>query len=205
VQPHQVKDRTRFQSESFHFLLPEQALSCSYHRSGQTVRPRSDPVRLPYLLPSAGEFIVLEHTEHGTAVIAKDFVKRMEYGSTGDYETSDVRSYCINDFYNEMVKSVGAENIIRHTVDLTADDGTGIKTVEGFVSILTTERYRRYRKFLKAMGEAWWTATRVTAEVSGYTGSVCYVSSDGILLWNVCGWGNGVRPFLILDSSLLVE
>lgn len=151
------------------------------------------------------EFIVLEHTEQGTAVIAKDFVKRMEYGSTGDYETSDVRSYCINDFYNEMVKAVGAENIVRHTVDLTADDGTGIKTVEDFVSILTTERYRRYRKFLKAMGEVWWTATRVTAEVSGYTGGVCCVDSDGVLDWTDCGWCYGVRPFLILDSSLLVE
>lgn len=151
------------------------------------------------------EFIVLEHTEHGTAVIAKDFVKRMEYGSTGDYETSDIRSYCINDFYSEMVKAVGAENIIRHTVDLTADDGTGIKTVEDFVSILTTDRYRRYRKFLKAMGEAWWTATRVTAEVSGYTGCVCHVYSDGILDWDGCYWSFGVRPFLILDSSLLVE
>lgn len=151
------------------------------------------------------EFIVLEHTEHGTAVIAKDFVKRMEYGSTGDYETSDVRSYCINDFYNEMVKTVGAENIICHTVDLTADDGTGIKTVEDFVSILTTEQYRRYRKFLKAMGETWWTATRVNADVPGYTGNVCCVFSSGILFWNGCGWSRGVRPFLILDSSLLVE
>lgn len=151
------------------------------------------------------EFIILEHTEQGTAVIAKDFVKRMEYGSTGDYETSDVRNYCIGDFYNEMVKAVGAENIIRHTVDLTADDGTGSKTVEDFVSVLTTERYRRYRKFLKAMGESWWTATRVTAEVSGYTGHVCYVRSDGILFWLGCGWSCGVRPFLILDSSLLVE
>lgn len=151
------------------------------------------------------EFIVLEHTEQGTAVIAKDFVKRMEFGSTGDYDASDVRGYCINDFYNEMVKAVGAENIIRHTVDLTADDGTGIKSVEDFVSVLTTERYRRYRKFLNAMGEGWWTATRVTAEAFGYTGDVCYVDSDGILDWNVCDWSDGVRPFLILDSSLLVE
>lgn len=151
------------------------------------------------------EFIVLEHTEQGTAVIAKDFVKRMGYGFTGDYETSDVRSYCINDFYNEMVKAVGAENIIRHTVDLTADDGTGIGTVEDFVSILTTERYRRYRKFLKAMGETWWTATRVTAEVSGYTCHVCCVRSSGFLIWYGCDRTRAVRPFSILDSSLLVE
>lgn len=151
------------------------------------------------------EFIVLEHTEQGTAVITKDFVKRMEYGSIGDYETSDVRSYCINDFYNEMVKAVGAENIIRHIVDLTADDGTGIKTVEDFVSVLTAERYRRYRKFLKAMGEAWWTATRVTAEVSGYTGYVYNVYPDGFLYWCGGSVSINVRPFLILDSSLLVE
>ena len=151
------------------------------------------------------EFIVLEHTEQGTAVIAKDFVKRMGYGSTGDYETSDVRSYCTNDFYNKMAKAVGTENIIRHTVDLTADDGTGIKTVEDFVSVLTTERYRRYRKFLKATGEVWWTATRATAEVSSYTDSVYCVCSGGVLSTYSCMWSHSVRPFLILDSSLLVE
>lgn len=151
------------------------------------------------------EFIVLEHTELGTAVITKDIVKRMEFGSTGDYTTSNVRSYCISDFYNEMAKAIGEDKIIRHAVDLTADDGTGVKTIEDSVSILTTERYRRYRKFLKAMGESWWTATRVTSEVSNYAGDVCDVDSCGILDWCGCDWSHGVRPFLILDSSLLVE
>lgn len=151
------------------------------------------------------EFIVLEHAEQGTAVITKDFVKDMKFGSTGDYETSDVRAYCIGDFYNEMVKAVGEDKIIRHTVDLTADDGAGVKSIEDFVSVLTTDRYRRYRKFLGAMGSSWWTATRVTSEVSDYAGRVCCVYSDGILFWNGCDWGSGVRPFLMLDSSLLVE
>lgn len=151
------------------------------------------------------EFIVLEHTELGTAVITKDIVKRMEFGSTGDYTTSIVRSYCISDFYNEMVKAIGEDKIIRHAVDLIADDGTGIKTIEDSVSVLTTERYRHYRKFMKEMRENWWTATRVTSEVSNYTGHVCYVRSDGLLSWDGCGWCFGVRPFLILDSSLLVE
>lgn len=151
------------------------------------------------------EFIVLEHTEQGTAVIAKDFVKKMRFGSSGDYETSDVRSYCIGDFYDEMVKAVGVGNVVRHTVDLTADDGTGVKKVEDFVSVLTTERYRRYRKFLGAMGESWWTATRATTDAPGYSGYVCYVGSHGILCWNVCGYESGVRPFLIFDSSILVD
>lgn len=151
------------------------------------------------------EFIVLEHTELGTAVITKDFVANMEFGSTGDYETSGVHAYCTGDFYNEMAEAVGEDKIIRHTVDLTADDGTGVKSVEDFVSVLTTNRYRRYRKFLGAMGKPWWTATRVTSEVSDYAGYVCCVCSDGVLDWFDCGWSCGVRPFLILDSSLLVE
>lgn len=151
------------------------------------------------------EFIVLEHTEEGTAVISKEIVERMTYGSTCNYTTSNVRNYCISGFYDEMLDLVGDENIIAHTVDLTADDGTGINTVVDFVSILTAGRYRRYRKFLKAMHEGWWTATRVTSEALNCEKLTISVTSEGVLGAVGCYWNRGVRPFLVLNSSLLVE
>lgn len=152
------------------------------------------------------EYIVLGHGAETTAVIAKDFVKEMRFGDTGDYVTSDVREFCNGEFLNELAAAVGMDNIVEHTVNLVADDGTGKgKTCKDKVSILTTENYRRYREFLKAYGEWWWTATRVTYDDEDYTRGVCCVSSSGILSWSDCGYCCGVRPFCILNSSVLIS
>ena len=152
------------------------------------------------------EYIVLDHSKNTTAVITKDFAKKMKFGESGSYLTSDVRKYCNGEFYNELVAAVGAENIVKHTVKLVADDGTGKdKTCCDNVSIITTENYRRYREFLKAYGDLWWTATRITYDDEDYAIGVYYVSSNGILSWAGCGCGYGVRPFCILKSSILVS
>ena len=151
------------------------------------------------------EYVVLGHAAETTAIITKDCAAEMEFGETADYLTSKPRAYCIGEFYNELVKAVGKENIVKHTVKLMADDGTNKIVTRDNVSILTAELYRRYREFLPAIGKAYFTATRVSAEVSGYTGDVCCVYSNGVLGWDGCDWSIGVRPFCILNSSVLVD
>lgn len=152
------------------------------------------------------EYIVLGHGAETTAIVAKDFVKEMRFGDTGDYVTSDVREFCNGEFLNELVAAVGVDNIVEHIVKLIADDGTGKgKTCKDKVSILTAENYRRYREFLKAYGDWWWTATRVTYDNEDYARYVCYVNSGGILVWYGCDCCGGVRPFCILNSSVLIS
>jgi len=152
------------------------------------------------------EYIVLDHSKDTTAVITKDFTKKMEFGKSGSYLTSDIRKYCNGEFYNELVAAVGVENIVKHTVKLVADDGTGKgKTCSDNISIIATENYRRYREFLKVYGDWWWTATRVTYDDEDYARDVCCVNSDGILNWFGCDCCSGVRPFCILNSSIFVQ
>ena len=152
------------------------------------------------------EYIVLEHIGDETVVITKDFAASMTFGESGDYLRSSIRTYCNNEFYYELADAVGEENIVKHRIDLTADDGSGDDIAcEDFVSILTTEKYRRYSKLLAPYGKSWWTATRVSANKDGYARCGCDVHSDGVLSWNDCGYGCGVRPFCILKSSVLVS
>ena len=153
------------------------------------------------------EFYVLGHGEDTTAVLTKDAVKYMEFGGDGDWRDSDVRKFCNGEFYKELAAAVGADNIFKHTVKLIADDGTGKGLAcKDDVSILTSDLYRRYREYLPAMDRAWWTATRVTHDKdTGYARCVCGVHSDGILNWSDCGCCCGVRPFCILNSSILVS
>lgn len=152
------------------------------------------------------EYIVLGHGTETTAVITKEFATEMAFGSNNDYRKSDVRSYCNSKFYKELAKAVGAENIVQHTVKLTADDGTNKGVIcKDNVSILTTELYRRYREYLPAYGNWWWTATPVNSDDSDYARGVCCVNSGGVLSWDSCDCCGGVRPFCILNSSILIS
>lgn len=152
------------------------------------------------------EYIVLDHTERTTAIITKMPTKFMVFGKDGDYTKSDVRTYCNGKFYEELCKAVGKHNIIPHTVNLAADDGSNKgASITDNISILTNDLYRHYREFLPAIGSACWTATRVTTLDNDYARSVCFVDSGGVLDWSGCGYSDGVRPFCYLDSSVLVS
>lgn len=151
-------------------------------------------------------FIVLGREDGGVAVITQDLVEYMEFGRNADYLNSAVRRYCNETFYRMLADAIGADNILTHAVDLIADDGTGGGFSDDFVSLLTTERYRRYRKHLPAMGSWWWTATRINADNEDYARCVCCVSSCGVLVWNHSGNDDGgVRPFCILNPALLLD
>ena len=151
------------------------------------------------------EYIVLEHNNGKTAVITKDFVTKMEFGNSYDYKKSEVRKYVTRAFYAELCNVVGKENIYSHKVNLMCDDGSNKNDyIEDFVSILTTEEYRRYRELIPAYGDWWWTASAVTVLDENYSRCVCYVLSRGAVYWRGCDCASGVRPFCILNSSILV-
>lgn len=152
------------------------------------------------------EYIVLGHASETTALVTKDIVKSMGFGASYVYRTSYVRDYCNGEFYKELVKAVGADNIISHTVNLMCNDGSNKGVVcRDNVSILTMANYRRYREQLPTIGESFWTATGVTVLDNSYDRGVCYVNSCGIPNWTDCGRICGVRPFCILKSSVLAS
>lgn len=151
------------------------------------------------------EYIVLGHGAETTAVITKDIVKDMKFGETGDYSKSYVREFCNGEFYKELAKAVGKNNIVSHRVNLACDDGTNKgATCKDNVSIITAENYRRYREYLPVADESYWVATGVTV-LDKYACYVCCVSSGGFLKWDNCDHISGVRPFCILDSSVSIS
>ena len=152
------------------------------------------------------EFIKLEDFWYATAVILKDFATKMEFGERNDYSKSEVRKYLNNDFLKRLEEVVGADNILKHEVDLTANDGLkDYGSVRDKVSLITVDNYRKYREFLPGYGDWWWTATPYSCESNGYTSIVCYVYGSGTLDWDGCDYSNGVRPFCIFSSSIFVS
>ena len=149
-------------------------------------------------------YIVLGHGEDTTAVLDSEFVTEMKFGKDGNYAKSDVRKFLNEKYYKKLCKEIGKDNIVQHKVKLAADDGTNKGAIcRDYVSLITNDLYRRYTDYIPAYGDWWWTATRVSA-MPDYARYVCYVGSGGMLRWDDCDCCGGVRPFLILKSSILI-
>ena len=108
------------------------------------------------------EMIVLEQSGDTTAVIRKErLVENMAFGKNNRYEGSNVDMEC-GKFADEIAAIVGAENLVEHTVDLTADDGLkDYGKIRRKASLLTADLYRRYVEILdKHKIDKWcWLAT----------------------------------------------
>ena len=114
-------------------------------------------------------------------------------------EGEDIKEYFSNDLNNiKLMKR-----------DLLSMDGLDdYGECEDKISLLTMDEYRKYHKILgvnKKYNDWWWTITPASTPQNGYSRGVCCVDSSGVLYWCGCGYCFGVRPFLTLDSSVLVS
>lgn len=154
------------------------------------------------------EWVILEQLGEGTAVITKDFIETMEFGNNSDWRVSPIREKLNKEFIKELTKVIGEWGIVEIERDLISLDGLDdYGTCKDRISLLTATEYAKYHKVLglKSSYPDWWfLITPYSAPSNGYSRYVCYVDSDGAVDWNGCGCSSGVRPFCVLDSSILI-
>lgn len=154
------------------------------------------------------QFVVLGQYDEETAVITKDVLKKMAFGNGNNFNGSDVDDYC-KDFADTLARQIGERNLVEHTVDLTSDDGLkDYGTVTRKVSLLTAEMYRSCVDVLDQHKPAswWWLATPFSTPRHDDSGWVKCVSPAGSFNSGSYDIDNcGVRPFCILNSSILVS
>ena len=154
-------------------------------------------------------FIVLEQTENGTRVIAKEFAYcDVKFGDNSDWKVSPIRKTLNNEYFKKIAAIIGEKNILTMDRDLTSLDGLDdYGTCTDKVSLLTSAEYAKYHKIigLKSDYPDWWyLITPASTPSNDYARSVCAVSSSGIFCWGGCICSYGVRPFLTLESSISV-
>lgn len=156
----------------------------------------------------ATEFLVLEQEGETTAAIKKGLlVADMEFGKNNNYAESPIRSTC-EEFAEEIAGEIGEENLLEHTVDLTANDGMkDYGEITARASILTADRYRKYVQILDSvkMEDYWWLATPWSTPHHGIEYAALCVSPSGYFSYYFCDDSCGVRPFCILKSTILVS
>ena len=154
------------------------------------------------------DYIVCEHTREGTVLLMKDCLyENEEFGSNNNYNGSNVDKLC-EEFAEKLAKVVGTENIILHTVDLTADDGLrDYGSIERLVSLFTANQHRKYVDILdKYRLDKWtWTATAYSTPKHGDYCWVKCVAPSGYFRNRYYDSDNGVRPFCILNSNIFVS
>lgn len=155
------------------------------------------------------EWIVLDHKEEGTLVLAEDILEDREFdkNNSNNWKTSSIREYLNGEFLEVMIANGASDGDIKEmTVDLTSDDGMkdyGEDLCK--IALLTADQYRKFRSYIKNASDWWWLATPYSCSASNST-TARNVLSDGSLDDNSAYDGsNGVRPACILSSEIIVE
>ena len=158
------------------------------------------------------EFIVLEQSRahDKTKVLLKDFWTTTKFDDdTNDYKNSWIREKLNGEFLDELANEIGRNNIVLHTVDLTADDGRkDYSSCNDCVSLLTCDMYRKYVDIIdkyRITSDWGWLATPCSTSSNGYSFTVRCVYRDGTLFNYDCYYVNGVRPFCIFKSDIFVS
>ena len=188
-------------------LTEEQVRQIVAAYNGQSVQLADIPAGETFKI-GGHEFIVLEQNGDTTAIIRKDLLEEMEFGENNNYDGSYVDDAC-NAFAQEIAAIVREDNMLLHTVDLTADDGLkDYGKVDRRASLITAEMYRRYVEILDKYnpGAWWWLATPHSTERHENSRWVKCVAPSGCVYYgSFYNYVLGVRPFCILKSNIFVS
>lgn len=151
------------------------------------------------------DFICLDPDCEGgvLAIMAEAWTgKEMQFdaGNNNNYATSSLRKKLLSD----LLPVLGVNNLLPHTVDLTADNGDDrYGTVTDKVFILSCDEYRKYRKYVPLLNEWMWTCTPWWINDAGYGSYVRSVYPAGDIYHNGADNSNGVASACIFNPSNL--
>lgn len=154
------------------------------------------------------EFIVLKKDETlGTVelLLKGTLGKNMEFGDNNDYRTSSIRQV-VEAFGKKIAELVGEENLLEHTVDLTAVSGLkDFGSIKAKMSLLTFDKARENIELLDQYKPDcwWWLATATSTKKHGIECSVSCVAPGGYVRNRISNFNRlGVRPFCVLKSCI---
>lgn len=103
---------------------------------------------------------ILDITDAGYMCIGDSLGDKKFDENSSNWNESSLREYLNNEFYGKIAREVGRENIISFKRNLLSLDGqTEYGKSDDFVSLLTVDEYRKYRKFIPNTGDWWWLIT----------------------------------------------
>lgn len=173
-----------------------------------------EQLRKKYQKPEIGKtievagikWLVLDKLEKGYLVISDEFYgKSREFDTDcNNWDSSDLRQELNTELRRKIEEAVGEGGLLKFTRDLLSMDGqTEYGSCEDYVSLISVDEYRKYRKLLPNTGEWWWTLTPDSTKCNDDTRYIRVVSPSGYVNGNNYCIGSWVRPVCIFSSSIL--
>lgn len=172
-----------------------------------------EQLRKKYQKPEIGKtievaginWLVLDKLEKGYLVISDEFYgKSREFDTDcNNWDSSDLRQELNTELRRKIEEAVGEGGLLKFTRDLLSMDGqTEYGSCEDYVSLISVDEYRKYRKLLPNTGEWWWTLTPDSTKCNDDTSYIRVVSPSGFI--RNCNYRDscGVRPVCIFSSSI---
>lgn len=151
------------------------------------------------------KWLVLDKLEKGYLVISDEFYgKSREFDTDcNNWDSSDLRQELNTELRRKIEEAVGEGGLLKFTRDLLSMDGqTEYGSCEDYVSLISVDEYRKYRKLLPNTGEWWWTLTADSTKCNDDTSYIRVVSPSGNINDDDYSNGGGVRPVCIFSSSI---
>lgn len=172
-----------------------------------------EQLRKKYQKPEIGKtievagikWLVLDKLEKGYLVISDEFYgKSREFDTDcNNWDSSDLRQELNTELRRKIEEAVGEGGLLKFTRDLLSMDGqTEYGSCEDYVSLISVDEYRKYRKLLPNTGEWWWTLTPDSTKCNDDTSYIRVVSPSGGVNSDYYYGRLGLRPFCIFSSSI---
>lgn len=148
---------------------------------------------------------VLDKLEKGYLVITDGFYgKDREFDdSCNDWKRSDLRNELNTELKDRIEEELGKGSLVGFERDLFALDGqTEYGKCKDYVSLITVDEYRKYRKLLPNTDKWWWTLTPCSTSCNDDSRWMAVVAPSGNFHGFFCNVSCGVRPVCIFPSSI---
>jgi hypothetical protein len=150
-------------------------------------------------------WLVLDKLEKGYFAISEDFYGRdREFDDNcNDWKSSDLRNELNTHLRKKIESELGTDSLVEFERNLLSLDGqTEYGTCRDYVSLISVDEYRKYRKFLPNTDKWWWTLTPNSTSCNNNGTYVSVVSPSGNIIGNSYNLSDGVRPVCIFSSSI---
>ena len=151
------------------------------------------------------EFIKFPSKNGKTPIVAKDILFYSTFGKNNDLRKSNVLKKLQDEFLPKIIAAIGEENLCTIKTDLTAWDGLKpYGVMESLISLPTMDFYRENVEIFDQhkVNRWWWLATPESVPPHYDPDWILCVSPSGRIGRNFYFIDYGVRPILILKSSI---